>query len=80
MPEPRVTIKIPRPVYERVQGVVDDSGFRSATDFIVYVLREVLSERGLRHEAAGNGAGDGPLLPAEIEAIRKRLRALGYLE
>ncbi len=75
MPDGRVTIKIPRPVYERVQGVVNTSGFRSATDFIVFVLRQVLAEHGLNHD------GDGDALTREeILAIRKRLKSLGYLD
>ena len=47
MKHDKVTIKIPRPLYNRVQQLIDDSGFNSPTDFIVYVLRDVLSERGV---------------------------------
>ncbi len=78
MSDGRVTIKIPRAIYERVQGVVDDTGFRSATDFIVYVLRELLAEQGLAAEASGQRAR--ALTAIEITAIRKRLKTLGYLE
>ena len=75
MPEPRVTIKIPRPIYERIQGIVEDSSFSSCTDFIVYVLRDLVSERGLPP-----GASDGePLSRDEIEAVRRRLKTLGDL-
>ena len=80
MPDGRVTIKIPRPIYERVQGVVDTSGFRSATDFIVFVLRQVLAEHGLNeHPLHEDGDADG-LTREEILAIRKRLKSLGYLD
>ena len=79
MPDGRVTIKIPRPVYERVQGVVNTSGFRSATDFIVFVLRQVLAAHGLNHDGDGDGDGDA-LTREEILAIRKRLKSLGYLD
>ena len=42
--ETKVTVKIPRPLYRKVQQVVDGSGFNSPTDFIVYVLRDLMGE------------------------------------
>jgi len=72
MPEPRVTIKIPRPLYERILKSIEGSGFSSATDFIVYVLRDVMS-------GAGKDAHDGELSREELEAIKQRLKNLGYL-
>ena len=87
--DPTVTLKIPRPLYERLKVVIDGSGFHSVTEFAVYVLRDLVS-----HHAAG-GAVPGvaaeeqvegapqpdvdPLSPQEIEAIRQRLESLGYL-
>jgi Arc/MetJ-type ribon-helix-helix transcriptional regulator len=72
MPEPRVTIKIPRPLYERILKSIEGSGFSSATDFIVYVLRDVMS-------GAGNQSTNGELTREELEAIKQRLKNLGYL-
>ena len=72
MPEPRVTIKIPRPLYERILKSIEGSGFSSATDFIVYVLRDVMS-------GAGEKSQDSELTREELEAIKQRLRNLGYL-
>lgn len=72
MPEPRVTIKIPRPLYERILKSIEGSGFSSATDFIVYVLRDVMS-------GAGDKSPEGELTREELEAIKQRLRNLGYL-
>jgi len=74
MPEPRVTIKIPRPLYERILKSIEGSGFSSATDFIVYVLRDVMSGAGNKtHD------GDAELTREELEAIKQRLKNLGYL-
>ncbi|MFT7075631.1 MAG: Arc/MetJ-type ribon-helix-helix transcriptional regulator, partial [Planctomycetota bacterium] len=42
MREPKVTVKIPRPLYRKIQQVVDGSGFSSPTDFIVFVLRDLM--------------------------------------
>jgi hypothetical protein len=86
--DPSVTLKIPRPLYERLKVVIQGSGFHSVTEFAVYVLRDLVS-----HHAAGEGvpgitngppppqpdADVDPLSPAEIEAIRQRLESLGYL-
>ena len=71
----KVTIKIPRPLYDKIREAVAGSGFSSPTDFVVYVLRDVLGEmqeQGRRAESRDANA-------AEIEAIRNRLRDLGYL-
>jgi Arc/MetJ-type ribon-helix-helix transcriptional regulator len=68
----KVTIKIPRPLYNRVQQLIDASGFNSPTDFIVYVLRDVLSERGVGHADR--------FTPEELAAIKEKLRRLGYLD
>ncbi len=72
MKHDKVTIKIPRPLYTKVQQLIDESGFNSPTDFIVYVLRDVLSERGV-------GENDR-LTPDELAAIKQKLRRLGYLD
>ena len=67
-----VTLKIPRPLYERLRVVIEDTGFRSVTEFCVYVLRDLAS-------AQGQAADDG-LTHEELVAIRRRLHSLGYLE
>ncbi|MFC2158388.1 CopG family transcriptional regulator [Acidobacteriota bacterium] len=73
----KVTIKIPRLLYNRLAEIVDGSGFNSVTDFIVYVLRDLVSTHsGDQKESDLN---NNRLSPDEIEAIRKRLKSLGYL-
>jgi Arc/MetJ-type ribon-helix-helix transcriptional regulator len=42
--ESKVTVKIPRPLYRKIQLVIESSGFSSPTDFIVFVLRDLLGE------------------------------------
>ena len=71
-----VTLKIPRPLYERLKQVIQGSGFHSVTEFAVYVLRDLASH----HEEPPKPPTEvEPLNPDEIEAIRKRLESLGYL-
>jgi hypothetical protein len=39
----KVTIKIPRPLYNYINLIKENLGFNSVTDFIVYVLRNLVS-------------------------------------
>ncbi|MCK4547824.1 MAG: CopG family transcriptional regulator [Candidatus Eisenbacteria sp.] len=73
MRETRVTIKIPRPLYRKLQTLIQDSSFSSVTEFIVYVLRDIASEKGIP-------ADKDELTPEETQAIKQRLRNLGYLD
>ncbi len=78
MPDARVTIKIPRSLYDRIKLITQNSSFSSSTDFIVYVLRDLVSAREPQATGGRNGERD-ELSRHEIEAIRKRLKSLGYL-
>ena len=69
--EDKVTIKIPRKLYDHLRSIIENSGFNSVTDFIVYVMRDIASAE--RTETADRLTGE------EIEQIRRRLRNLGYL-
>lgn len=64
----RVTLKIPRPLYDKIKVVIENSGFSSVNEFVVYVLRDLVSGSRDKKE----------LSPEEIEAIRQRLKNLGY--
>ena len=72
MREPKVTVKIPRPLYRRVQQVVEGSGFNSPTDFIVYVLRDLMGEA----EADGH---PNEFAQDELDDVKRKLKNLGYL-
>lgn len=72
----KVTIKIPRPLYRKIQIIVKDSGFSSPTDFIVYVLRDLVGDQLSQNN---HQTSEGELTTDEIAAIKKRLRSLGYL-
>jgi len=75
--ETKVTIKIPRNLYNRISEIVKGSGFNSVTDFIVYVLRDLVST-DVERKASEKPEQIG-LSMEEIQAIRKRLKSLGYL-
>ena len=73
----KVTIKIPRNLYNRICDIVQGSGFNSVTDFVVYVLRDLVST-DLERTESGKRKEIG-LSAEEVHAIRKRLKSLGYL-
>jgi len=73
----KVTIKIPGTLYNRLSETIAGSGFNSVTDFIVYVLRDLVSTKSQIKEA--KQTDESSLTADEIEAIRKRLKSLGYL-
>ena len=73
----KVTIKIPGTLYNRLAETIAGSGFNSVTDFIVYVLRDLVSTKHQVNQS--DKPVDSGLSGEEIEAIRKRLKSLGYL-
>ena len=70
MTKQKVTIKIPKPLYDNLTKIIDESGFNSVTDFIVYVLRDLVSSKSIGKES---------LTQDEIEMIKKKLKSLNYL-
>ena len=67
----RVTIKIPRELYQVLVKMIEGTGFSSVTEFIVFVMRSLAS--------SGDIKGEDKLTEEEVRTIRERLRKLGYL-
>ena len=67
----RVTLKIPRPLYNTLKHVIEGAGYRSVNEFVVHVLRDL---------AADYPSQPKTLSSEEVDRIRQRLRNLGYLE
>jgi metal-responsive CopG/Arc/MetJ family transcriptional regulator len=66
----RVTIKIPKPLYENLQQLIEGTGFSSVTEFIVYVMRSLASTESKTEP--------DNLTREEIQSIKERLKKLGY--
>ncbi len=71
--KPDATLKIPRELFDRLTELIDGTGFRSVTEFAIYVLRDIAA--GGKLDAKQDG-----FTQREIELVRNRLRALGYIE
>ena len=67
----KVTIKIPRPLYEKIGHLIEGSGYNSVTDFICYALRDIVSAHG--------GVTEKPYSEEELAPVKEHLRRLGYL-
>ncbi len=68
----KVTVKIPRPLYNKIQAVIEDSGFNSPTDFIVFVLRDLMGRTAPAAEKES-------FTPDELNDVKSKLEQLGYL-
>jgi len=67
----KVTIKIPRELYENLQQMTEGTGFSSVTEFVVFTMRTLAS--------TGKITEDDKLTENEVQIIKDRLKRLGYL-
>ena len=67
----KVTIKIPKELYQTLGQMIQGTGFSSVTEFIVFVMRNLASSGELK--------GEDRLTEEEVRTIKERLRRLGYL-
>ena len=68
----KVTIKIPRPLYDKIARVIDGAGYNSVTDFVVYVMRDLVASHEVAEQQQSSDA-------SELERVKQRLRGLGYM-
>ncbi len=67
------TVSIPKPLYDKIKELIKDTGFTSVSDYVTYVLREIIAsiEEEEKEEVFSK---------EEEEKIKARLRALGYID
>ena len=70
MTSDRVTIKIPKPLFDTLQQLIEGTGFSSVTELIVYVMRSLASTESKKEP--------DNLTSEEIQSIKERLKKLGY--
>lgn len=68
-----VEVKIPRDIYEKIEERIKDTEFKSVSEYVTYVLREVLAS--LEEEETEEVFSE-----EEEKKVKERLRALGYLD
>jgi len=67
------TVSIPVSLYERIQRLIEGTGFTSVSQFVTYVLREVVAEME-EEKLRSSGVSE-----EEKREIIERLRRLGYI-
>jgi Arc/MetJ-type ribon-helix-helix transcriptional regulator len=66
-------VSIPQILHERIQKLISQkTGFKSVSDYVTYVLREVVAMHEIKETPE-------PFTSTDIEEIKSRLKALGYL-
>ncbi|HIE36132.1 MAG TPA: CopG family transcriptional regulator [Candidatus Omnitrophica bacterium] len=73
MSEKEYTVTIPEDVYKKIEGRIEGAGFDSVSDYVTYVLREVLASLEEEEE-------EQVFSEEEEEKVKERLRALGYID
>ena len=70
MAEEKVTIRIPKRIYDKLKKQVEESGgeFKSVEEYVTFILEEFVKE-----------GEEAVFTPEEEEEIKRRLKALGYL-
>lgn len=64
-------VSIPTPLYEKIKERIKGTGFTSVSNYVTYVLKELLAEEKKTVE---------PFNEKDEEKIKARLRALGYID
>ena len=70
MSRDKVTIKIPKNLYNHIKELISDTGFNSVTEYIVFILRDLVYE--------GQNEDRDELSPYEVRRIKDKLKTLGY--
>ncbi len=67
------SVSIPKPLHDKIKKLIEGSGFRSVSEYTIFLLRESISAWG---EKESNLPGKKSM--AE-DRIRRKLEALGYI-
>ena len=68
-PSDYTTVSIPKILYEKVQQRIEGTGFTSVSRFVVYILRELVTEP--KKEKA-------PFSEEDKKSVLEKLEKLGY--
>ena len=64
------TVSLPTPRFEKIQEKIKGTGFTSVSDYVTFVLREILT----------HGTDQEAFNAEDEKKVKDRLRSLGYLD
>ncbi len=71
MTQEKKSVLLPAELYQKIEERVKDAGFGSVDEYVIFVLEEVLKD---------DEEGEQAMSKEDEEEVKKRLKALGYLE
>jgi Arc/MetJ-type ribon-helix-helix transcriptional regulator len=66
------TVSIPKPLFNKLKKQIEGTGFTSVSSYVTYMLREIIAERKEEKK--------GAFTKEDEEVVKRRLRALGYID
>jgi len=72
MKEEKKAVSLPAELYGKIEERVKTTDFGSVDEYVIFVLEEVLKDEGEEEEKTFS--------KEEEEEVKKRLKALGYLD
>ncbi len=73
MSEEKKNVPIPTELYDAIANRVKETEFSSVEEYVTFVLEEVIKDEDEDEE-------ETPFTPEDEEEVKKRLKALGYLD
>ena len=65
------TVSIPKSLANKIKKLCEGTGFSSMSSFVVYVLRQIVSEKSPKEKGFSR---------KDEEIVKQRLRSLGYIK
>ncbi len=69
-PKLKVTLKIPRELYNSLKNMIEGTGFGSVNEFVVFTMRTIVK---------GGNLEEKKFSAEDIERVKKRLAELNYI-
>lgn len=66
------TITIPKKLYQKLEEIIEDTGFSSVSSYVTFIMRELVANKATKNKKG--------FTKEDEEKVKKVLKALGYME